>query len=76
MPPIWKPPAKNNISCTKDLVFKDAVDSFITLTNAECLDWFIWSGGQWSASYPLSLEPIIDQEKPLLHYLREQALKH
>lgn len=61
---------------TKDLAYKNAVDSFIAITSAECLDWFIWAGGQWSASYPLSLEPLNDQEKPMLGYLRAQALQH
>lgn len=54
-----------------DPKFNNAVDSFIDITNAECLDWFIWAGGQWKADYELSLEPVNGQDKVLLKKLKE-----
>jgi endoglucanase len=56
---------------TKDLELKGAVDSFISTTNAACLDWFIWSGGQWSPAYNLSLEPVNGEDKSMLSYLKK-----
>jgi endoglucanase len=58
---------------TSDLTYKDAVNSFIASTNSACLDWFIWSGGQFRPSYILSLTPDNGVDKPMLTYLKSSV---
>ena len=44
-------------------------NEFVNLANKHCLDWYVWAGGAWSKSYPLSLEPNNQKDKALLLFL-------
>lgn len=36
---------------------------FLTISQENCLDWFMWVGGAWNPAYNLSLEVLSGQEK-------------
>jgi endoglucanase len=55
---------------TSNLTYQAGVSAFVTTTNAQCLDWFIWGGGQFRPSYILSLTPDNGVDKPMLTYLK------
>ena len=57
---------------TNDSNYNDAAGKFLDLADTECLDWFVWAGGQWSANYNLSLEPHGVNDVPLLKLIKSR----
>lgn len=49
-----------------------ALDKFLDMTDAACVDWFMWAGGGWREGYELSLEPINGQDRPQIKLLRSR----
>ena len=58
-----------------DPIFKNSINAFLATTDSECLDWYVWAGGQWSKSYRLSLDPVDGQEKYLLRTIKSHLMK-
>ncbi|MBK7355813.1 glycoside hydrolase family 5 protein [Propionivibrio sp.] len=49
-----------------------ALTKFLDMTDAACVDWFMWAGGGWRESYELSLEPINGKDRPQIKLLRSR----
>ena len=49
-----------------------ALSKFLDMTDAACLDWFMWAGVGWRENYELSLEPINGQDRPQIKLLRSR----
>ncbi|MEO8411113.1 MAG: cellulase family glycosylhydrolase [Propionivibrio sp.] len=49
-----------------------ALEKFLDLTDAACVDWFIWAGGAWRPTYELSHEPIDGKDRPQIEVLRRR----
>ena len=49
-----------------------ALTTFLDMTDAACLNWFMWAGGAWRAEYELSLEPINGQDRPQIKLIRSR----
>lgn len=48
----------------------DAMAKFLAMTQAACMDWFIWAGGGWRPTYELSHEPLEGRDRPQVELLR------
>lgn len=57
---------------TNDPNWLPVANEFLNITNAHCLDWYVWAGGAWGKNYPLSLEPINQKDKLLLLFLSKK----
>ncbi len=47
-----------------------ALKKFLDMSDAACLDWFIWAGGGWRETYELSHEPIGGVDRPQTALIR------
>lgn len=61
---------------SNDASWFDAADSFISIANEQCLDWYVWAGGAWTPTYKLSLEPSRGVEKELLLLIKGRLLNY
>lgn len=52
-----------------------ALQKFLAMSDASCLDWFMWAGGGWRETYELSLEPIQGKDRPQIEMIRAWLLK-
>jgi len=49
-----------------------ALTKFLDMSDAVCLNWFMWAGGAWKQDYELSLEPINGQDRPQIQLIRSR----
>ena len=49
-----------------------ALTRFLDMTDAACVDWFMWAGGAWRPTYELNLEPINGQDRPQIQLIRSR----
>jgi endoglucanase len=49
-----------------------ALSKFLDMTDATCLDWFMWAGGGRRENHELALEPINGQDRPQIKLLRSR----
>ena len=50
----------------------EALTRFLDMTDAACVDWFMWAGGAWRSTYELNLEPINGQDRPQIQLIRSR----
>lgn len=55
-----------------DAVWRPGMEAIWDTTDANCVEWFLWAGGRWSAGYLLSLEPQNGVDRPQVQWLRER----
>ncbi|ACT48690.1 glycoside hydrolase family 5 protein [Methylotenera mobilis] len=60
---------------TDDPAYDDATETFLSITNTECLDWFVWVAGYMRPSYVLSLDSLDGKPKHLLQKLKDRLIK-
>ena len=59
---------------TDDPAYDDATEALLSITNAECIDWFVWVGAM-RPNYILSLEPLNRESKHLFQKLKAELFR-
>ena len=49
-----------------------ALTRFLDMTDAACVDWFMWAGGAWRPTYELNHEPIDGKDRPQIQLIRSR----
>jgi endoglucanase len=58
----------------EDSLWLPGLQKFLEMSDAACLDWFMWAGGSWRPSYELSLEPIDGIDRPQIRIIRNFSM--